>query len=98
MQTALVGFPVLCWLQSIAITPFQNVHKTQCQAQVCSKRLQRGLMRLFPDRQAPERGLAVITVNQHTEHSMASWSHDVEEEREVVLGRVGLSRWLFVCT
>lgn len=42
---------------------------------------------MFPD--APPSALTVVTVTQRTVNDMTAWSPEVEQEREVLLSKVG---------
>ncbi|XP_048754068.2 cobalamin trafficking protein CblD-like [Ostrea edulis] len=57
----------------------------ECVAQPCPQTLRRDVQELFPSRDLSKHTLTVITISHRTSHDMSGWSHEVEEEREMLL-------------
>ncbi len=60
----------------------------ECMVQEIPEFLVPDLMLLFPGVSIQGEGLNVITLSQHTQHDMTSWSAGVEQEREQLLEHV----------
>ena len=76
----------------------------ECRIQPCPEVLHDSFMQLFPGMSVEHGELHVISLSERTTHDMTSWSPEVEEERESLLGNVCshtpchfLSHYLLVC-
>jgi len=72
---------------SVTIQDLQDIAENsefECRVQKCPKLLRKDLARLLPDwsRTSP---ISVVTLSQKTQHDMASWSIEMEDEREILL-------------
>lgn len=57
----------------------------ECAAFDCPQILRKDFADLFPDRNTMEGPFTVLTLSQHTQNDMSTWSMDVETEREELL-------------
>lgn len=57
----------------------------ECSVQQCPSFLHQGFMELFPDIGVQMGQLTVVSISQHTQNDMSTWSPDVEEERESLM-------------
>ena len=60
----------------------------ECSVQECPGFLHRSFMELFPDVGLKTGQLTVVSISQHTNNDMSSWSPDVEEERDTLMANV----------
>jgi len=61
----------------------ESPHNVECRIDSCPPSLKRGFQRLFEKTDRRET-LTVLTISQHTENDMTTWSDTVEEEREAL--------------
>lgn len=64
-----------------AVTQSDDAHQLQISVHQCSEPLKNEFSSLFSERRLSEGNLTVLLVNQRTEHDMALWSEEAEQER-----------------
>ncbi|XP_039882274.1 metabolism of cobalamin associated Db [Simochromis diagramma] len=78
------GDPASSGKVSTAEQYFDN-SRVECATQACPELLKKDFQSMFPE--APSCGMMVVTVTQKTQNDMASWSAEVEDEREQMLDK-----------
>lgn len=71
--------------EGTCLTDTYSSDRVECKVEACPATLKKSFQRLFEIKDAAE-DLTVLTISQKTENDMATWSDEVEEEREVLLG------------
>lgn len=71
--------------EAASLTNMYSTNQVECKVEACPATLKKGFQRLFEIKDQAEH-LTVVMISQKTENDMATWSGEVEEERETCLG------------